>query len=369
MFAAGALIARTSVFETDYRGVGAPEYPGRSDSKVSQAIDIWSLGCVFSIAATWVVLDHPGVAIYNKVRQMALRDLARRRRTALQSEEDEKPDLDELDANEFHDGQEALVEVTAWHDYLRSLPKTDKITTKVLDLVDQSMLCGLPEDRIDAKRLCSELKEILIVGGPPPKNQVPAAIVNYLKEIDKDATKQIARKRHSNTAGARGAMPTDPSLSEEPQAQPTRRPLKTTHRQSVWRDRNAHRESIVTGGASSPPASRPGTGPHTRSEGYHGRSHSHDMMSTTPTRRTHSRRSNQNPSQNVFQARDAIERRESAKSKIDGDKKKSFSLPMPGRRGTHSKNSKIQKDALLTEYFKNRDIVSYWQNSVSVKFC
>lgn len=293
---------------------------------------------------------------------MALSDIARQGRTDTKLGEEEKPDFDDLDANEFHDGQGALVAVTAWHDYLRSLPKTDKITAKVLDLVDQSMLCGLAEDRIDAKRLCSELEEILIVGGPPPKNQVPGAIVDYLKKIDKDATKQIAKIRHSNTAGTRGAMPLDLSVPEDPRAEPTRRLLKTTHRQSVWRDVKAHRESAVTAGASSPPASRPGTGPHTRSEGHHGRSHSHEMASTTPTRRTHSRKSNQNPPQNVFQARDAIERRESAKSKSDGSKKKRLSLPMPSRRGTHSKSSTFQKDALLTEYFKDRDIVSCVQD-------
>ncbi|KAK7911645.1 Protein kinase domain-containing protein [Apiospora marii] len=87
--------------------------------------DIWSLGCVFSVVATWVVLGADGVTQYGKVRQKA-----QKRRTGIANDN-------------FHDDQQVLPEVKAWHRYLRvAARRTDTITSKVLDLVDNYMLVG-----------------------------------------------------------------------------------------------------------------------------------------------------------------------------------------------------------------------------------
>ncbi|KAK8001158.1 hypothetical protein PG991_013380 [Apiospora marii] len=87
--------------------------------------DIWSLGCVFSVVATWVVLGADGVTQYGKVRQKA-----QKRRTGIANDN-------------FHDDQQVLPEVKAWHRYLRvASRRTDTITSKVLDLVDNYMLVG-----------------------------------------------------------------------------------------------------------------------------------------------------------------------------------------------------------------------------------
>ncbi|KAF2679078.1 hypothetical protein K458DRAFT_315328, partial [Lentithecium fluviatile CBS 122367] len=46
---------------------GAPEVS--SEATVHQTIDTWSLGCVFSMAATWVILGYSGVCQYQLVRE------------------------------------------------------------------------------------------------------------------------------------------------------------------------------------------------------------------------------------------------------------------------------------------------------------
>lgn len=54
---------------------GAPErHAGiiKTLDPVAQTIDIWSLGCVFSIAATWVVLGYQGIRQYNWMREKAI---------------------------------------------------------------------------------------------------------------------------------------------------------------------------------------------------------------------------------------------------------------------------------------------------------
>ncbi|KIW94251.1 uncharacterized protein Z519_05567 [Cladophialophora bantiana CBS 173.52] len=56
---------------------GAPELERSPKSKapdpVSQSIDIWSFGCVFSIAATWVALGYKGILVYERLREDAIK--------------------------------------------------------------------------------------------------------------------------------------------------------------------------------------------------------------------------------------------------------------------------------------------------------
>lgn len=158
--------------------IGAPEkHPGRrgSLSAVSQGIDIWSLGCVLSIAATWVVLGYQGISQFNKIRQRAISRVLTdvKRQQSLQH-----PNAGLNAGDYFHNGHQVLDDVLSWHDVLRSATrKTDGLTSQVLDLLDQKMLLGGARKRIKAKDLCEELKHILAQSKAQPRIEMPETMI------------------------------------------------------------------------------------------------------------------------------------------------------------------------------------------------
>lgn len=163
---------------------GAPEYPGRSRHPVSQAIDIWSLACVFSLAATWIIHDYSGVDLFHKVRQRAIKKYIEAQRSQTESH-NQTTNVSEGD--QFHNGREVLDAVTEWHKYLRTvIRKTDTITCQVLDLVDEEMLLRTPEHRIKATDLCSKLNLILGTCLREKRPQLPETIMALLGEIDEE---------------------------------------------------------------------------------------------------------------------------------------------------------------------------------------
>lgn len=110
---------------------------------VTQGIDIWSLGCVFSVAATYVVAGKEGVKQYRLLRQRAISKLGHGYGDA------------------FHDTRKVLPEVTQWHKYLRtSIRAQDTFTSKILDIVDNFMLIIPGETRISGSKLSSTLAKI-----------------------------------------------------------------------------------------------------------------------------------------------------------------------------------------------------------------
>ncbi|KAL8962851.1 MAG: hypothetical protein Q9193_000811 [Seirophora villosa] len=170
---------------------GAPErHPGRRDtmSAVSQTIDIWSLGGVFSIAATWVVFGYQGIKQFRTVRKKAIEQIRSKpvRQQALRSRSN-------LSAGDyFHDGREVLEAVTSWHRVLRSsLRKSDSVTSHLLDLVDHKMLLGAASERIKARDLISELGAILDQSKMGPRVEMPCNIMETLLEADKDAVSSV----------------------------------------------------------------------------------------------------------------------------------------------------------------------------------
>ena len=139
---------------------GAPECVRGEDSqtRVSRAIDIWSLGCVFSEAACWVVLGESGIQQFSSLREQATKSLSR--------EQTSWSSTDGIfirpPARQFHDGINVLKEVRQWHEHLRTtVRQTDVITGRVLDLVDQHMLIGAPECRFTSTAVCDECKNLL----------------------------------------------------------------------------------------------------------------------------------------------------------------------------------------------------------------
>ena len=143
---------------------------------MSQAIDIWSLGCVFSLAATWIALDYVGLHQFDQVRQLAIIKQAQAR--------SQNQAVEGSQGDHFHNGHRVLEDVTNWHICLRAvLRKTDTITSHVLDLVDQDMLLGSAEQRINASRLCSRLDLILKSSSQASEPQLPDTIKAVLEEV------------------------------------------------------------------------------------------------------------------------------------------------------------------------------------------
>ncbi|XTI86035.1 hypothetical protein V2W45_1233385 [Cenococcum geophilum] len=161
---------------------GPPERHGaKSRNPVYQTIDSWSLGCVLSLAATWMVLGVQGVLQYTVLRIRALK----RARKASPSEPDDP----------FHDGDDVLPEVRSWHNILRSTKRiTDHITSDVLNLVDSRMLIKDPLERIETEELCEELNKILQRAGKELDLQVADIVVDTLQDVDDKAVEKATGK-------------------------------------------------------------------------------------------------------------------------------------------------------------------------------
>jgi hypothetical protein len=170
--------------------LGAPERYSSNQRAVRQTIDTWSLGCVFSIAATWVVLGCQGIGQFSILRERAFKRVIEGQNSHnLQQESTLKGGGDY-----FHDGREVLTDVKSWHGVLRTaLRRTDTVTGQVLDLVDKHMLIGSAEDRITAKDLCTHLKQISthIDAGAGARDPVPESIMEALLFVDKEAPSRL----------------------------------------------------------------------------------------------------------------------------------------------------------------------------------
>lgn len=126
-------IAGDDAEDRDSRGTrtyGAPEcyrsnaFQAKSRLKVTQKVDIWSLGCLLSEAAVWLVRGKTGLDNYRRERRGEM--------------EERDPDFTDLGC--FHDGTEVLDVVIRTHDMLlEDLPRSDNITDGVLELVQRML--------------------------------------------------------------------------------------------------------------------------------------------------------------------------------------------------------------------------------------
>lgn len=326
--------------------VGAPEYPGRSEHPVSQAIDIWSLACVFSLAATWIIHNHSGVDLFHKVRQRAIKKYIEAQRSQTESH-NQTPNVSEGD--QFHNGREVLDAVTEWHQYLGTvIRKTDTITCQVLDLVDKEMLLGTPEHRIKATDLCSKLNLILGTSLREKRPQLPETFMTLLGEIDEEESYHAANMRRSQYI-AQGDSSSSRTVRKSAFVE---RPLKTTHRQSIWPDQSLRlqdgkypeHQGLKLETVPEQAHVTPDTFPTPQSPTAHRRLPSDASAQRPSTRSRRSGTAKKHPPQNYFQACEAIKKREH-KEKVD--KIRFF-----------SKKDDL-RDGLLMSYFRGtRDIVS-----------
>ncbi|KAJ0318460.1 hypothetical protein COL5a_010693 [Colletotrichum fioriniae] len=164
---------------------------------VPQTSDVWSLGCVFSIAATYVVLGQQGVLIFNQLRREAIFNATGNSSDA------------------FHDGENVLKEVQYWHTYLREATRrTDAYTDTILNIVDNFMLVP-GESRWTAKQIWKEFDGFF---------------TNIKAERSANVTAQQLPKALQKHAIDTSSTPDQPNLSLPPSNQSHDRDLIT-----VWK--------------------------------------------------------------------------------------------------------------------------------------
>jgi hypothetical protein len=339
---------------------GAPEcHPSRDyRTPVRRTIDIWSLGCVFSIAATWVVLGYEGIRQFSRFRDGATRKIVNQRKAQATDGEETKF----VRGDFFHDGTDVLTDIRDWHNFLRRyLRQTDTITSQVLDLVENKMLKGAAEERIEAKALCTMLQDILTRYQKPeqPRQKLLGSIMKVLLQVDEEAPTRPGASKQQPAGNLVPPMSQGRRASKSHQLD---LPLmKTTHR-SEYLKSALRTEGIALDDAfrnesntDRPPTSRafqqsqdPQAPSDALSPGAHrkkdstGSTHnlvSHHHTNTAALNRSvtgitaFGQASRQRKHQDVFQTRDEIEKN---KSRILG---------------------KTRKDEFLKGYFTNRDIV------------
>jgi hypothetical protein len=141
-------------------------------------VDSWSLGCVLSIAATWVVLGYQGIMQFEILRRDAIK--------RMNKNIDHKSNIEVRDA--FHNGDKVMDEVTTWHKYLRDhIRVSDKITPLVLDLLDERLFVADPKERATTVELCEKLDAILHSVKATANPGLPEVISQSLQKTDKKA--------------------------------------------------------------------------------------------------------------------------------------------------------------------------------------
>ena len=126
-----------------------------------QKFDLWSIGCVFSEAATWVVLGKTGIEKFQTIRRRTLDRLYIESRNGESKGQTNIGTKIVRRGDYFHDGTDVLAVVTSWHNFLRStLRKSDTVTSKILNIVDQRLLVNAIKERIDAKALSVQLSHV-----------------------------------------------------------------------------------------------------------------------------------------------------------------------------------------------------------------
>lgn len=143
-------LSPTNSTETLLTVAGPPEQALVPQQPVTQLFDVWSLGCVFSEAATWLVLGYRGVEQFRMVRK-------------LMQSGDADISLTKIEGDDcFHNGTDVSQGVLVWHKYLRnSLREKDRITGAILNLIEEKMLLANAKERISSKDLVHRLKNIV----------------------------------------------------------------------------------------------------------------------------------------------------------------------------------------------------------------
>ena len=150
-----------------------------------QKFDLWSIGCVLSEAATWVVLGKTGIDKFQALRRRSLDRVCNEAQHGGEKEQISTGAGVPCRGDYFHDGNDVLAVVTSWHKLLRGVSrKSDTITTKILDIVDEGLLIRDIEKRIDAEALLIHLSHAFEQSKAESDVQLPAGedLENLLME-------------------------------------------------------------------------------------------------------------------------------------------------------------------------------------------
>ena len=331
-----------------------------------QTIDIWSLACVFSIAATWVALGYQGILQYTEFRKKAVKDYQRESQVGADG-----PSEANFSNDYFHNGHVVLSEVTRWHETLRIiLRKTDTITSLVLDLVDNHMLLGDPMKRFSAEKVCEELRNIFEKGEMRRSElgmEVPQLITDALCQLDDSAPANPSPKTPSGKASSNSHSRNAKSARLEIPM------MKTTHRSIYYKSKQdpmspplddldlmGETETLEPEVASnSLPHNVEKDAPFSPTR-YQSMDELSQMTSSvtqsmygTPLRKVPGASNQFNnlraPPQNVFQA----------KQQLDKESKKGAKGLISKMKKVFGKETKETKDKVLSSHFGNRDLVSF----------
>jgi hypothetical protein len=178
-----------------------------------------------------------GLEQFAEVRKKAIKQIIDNRHFSVQPEV-------RLEAGDFfHDGQKVLEAVTQWHSFLRNgQRKSDKITDKVLDLVEKAMLIPDPHGRISAQKLCEELHQIKDIAAGSADDAVVADCVRDAIQITQVRWEQSQVEAAQSQAKESKASAYSP-LGVERQSQPTPGARSTTSQ--LMETRVSHRSRAV----------------------------------------------------------------------------------------------------------------------------
>jgi hypothetical protein len=197
---------------------------------------MWSLGCVLSEAATWIVLGRTGVRQYILLRQRAV-ESALARALDQGAKLDKAPYKHVYKKDCFHDGHRLLPEITEWHTFLRSvLRPTDMMTRKVLDLIDKQLFMDA-STRSDAKKVCKWWSDqrtapnssIVLMPGVP----VSKAISSVLEYAAEGEAAEISEHLQDLNSNDRRAAKTSQSFLQIPGANRPTSTLQPSRKLSV----------------------------------------------------------------------------------------------------------------------------------------
>lgn len=332
--------------------LGAPEcYRRGTMAPVHRAIDIWSLGCVFSIAATWVVLGDKGIPVFQKMRGEAIKKIKVHR----PSNPSARP-VELVKGDYFHDSQEVLEVVQLWHKYLGNVSRrTDTITVQVLDLVDTKMLCGKAAQRIDAEELCNLLGRISDSSATMTEAPLTESFMTALHEVDELADSKPVASPVGDRDGQKSKFAGLPLMrtAHRSQYQATKLHANTgsNKNQGILSRSTVDVQATITGQSSPSTFGAYAYGQALPNSPYSGPSsrltlERSDTSAGLPSLRSTSRQanskrtSNQRKSENVFQAHRALHRRQKSQTFLGKVLKRT------------------PRDEFLIRYFVNRDIVS-----------
>ena len=192
------------------------------------------------------MLGYQGILQYEKLRTTAISRLRQRRDRGDISLH--VPTADDA----FHDGSVVLPEVLSWFNYIHhSLRRSDFVSGRVLDLVEETMLLKGPDQRLKSPQLCSRLDDILVLAERDLQKQsdigkvepITPIILDILKnDVSITPSSSLAATQTAPQIATQGSVPSDqPRLLSAPSSWERKRigkserlekraPLKTGHR-------------------------------------------------------------------------------------------------------------------------------------------